>query len=719
MSISGFCLSCNTGPELQGDCTMTIAMTRTYLKMRTGFVSFFSELRMSGNWPALKHAVRTFLTSMLAIYMCFIFQVEHPLTAAVTVLIVAHPMPGLVWSKAFYRFLGTIVGSIMGVLFTSLFAQEPHMFLLAFSIWIGACMTLAILIRNFRAYGAVLAGWTVGLTVFPGIDKTPQLIFHTAVDRSLAVLIAVLTTAIISSLMAPKATENLVKKRTGHTFRKLIRHALTSLTAPDITEADIIKARQSLRNDIADLDSLVEFAAAESFEHSYHLDRRRATLLGFYRTLTALASMIDALKEISAHNKLFETDLNALCHELRRLLAAGHHLTEKELRFRNLNLIALRQRILDNPPEDDFEQLRLRDRLCALIDGFTTTMTAMLPPVPGKVQRNESYIEHHIDWGHAGRSGLRASLAIWILGMVWFTTGWPEGSLMMMFAVPMTVAMSLGLRPDLGIIEFLKGSAIASILAILVLIFIIPQINSFPLLMLTIAPVFLVCSYLAPSPRSNFMAFSSLLYFIALINPSNPQIINIGSSLNQALAVLGATAIPLFIHKVVLPANPKRQAHYLVSDVLSDLMILLRGKEPVSMHAWESRLQDRLVRLGSYLRAAHLSQEGWLRGGFTVLRIGREIIRLRNLEKDLRAMPEAHDAVHGVLHEWRKSLLQPDSSYDLAVQAAAWLHHQMAGQPPKNKRILAQASMSLYEIAVLLGRARTFLSLSGKKIKEV
>lgn len=698
---------------------MNMAVTRSYIHLRNGVTRALTGLQLSGRWSAGRHALQTFLTSMLAMFLCFLFQVEHPVTAAITVFLVANPMPGQVWSKAFYRALGTIVGSVMAVIFTSLFAQMPHIFLLAFSIWMGLCMTLAILVRNFRAYGAILAGFTVGLTVFPTINTAPQMIFHTAMDRSLAVLIAVAVTAVISSLMEPKATEKLVKRRTGHTFRKLIRHALSSLTAPDTTEAEIIRARQTLRNDIAALDSLVEFAAAESFEHSYHLDRRRATLLGFYRTLTALASMIDALKEVSAHNKVFETDLNALCHELRRLLAAGHTLSEQELRFRNLNLIALRQRILDNPPEDDFDQLRLRDRLCALIDGFTATMTAMLPPIPGKVVKNESYIEHHLDWGHAARTGLRATLAVWILGLVWITTGWPGGGMMMMLSVPMTVAMSLGLRPDLGIIQFIKGTSLACLLAFIELMYIIPMAHNFVMLMIAIAPVFLICSYFAPTPRSNFFAFSTLLYFLALLWPQNPQNFNMGTTLNHMLAVLGATTIPLFIHRVVLPANPKRQAHHLVVDVLNDLQILLRGKEPVSMHAWESRLQDRMVRLASYLRASHLMQENWMRSSFAILRIGREIIRLRNIEQNLREIPQAHDAVHNVLHHWRKNMFHQDSSHEVAVQAAEFLHQMMAGKPPKTRRNLALASMSLHEIAMLMNREKTHLRQFGKKVTEV
>jgi uncharacterized membrane protein YccC len=62
--------------------------------------------------------------------------------------------------SAFVPVLGTLAGVIMSLILTACFAQTPEVFILALSIWIGPCLTAATMLRNFQAYGAMLAGLT-------------------------------------------------------------------------------------------------------------------------------------------------------------------------------------------------------------------------------------------------------------------------------------------------------------------------------------------------------------------------------------------------------------------------------------------------------------------------------------------------------------------------------------------------------------------------------
>lgn len=686
--------------------------------LRCEWKKILADLRLTGKLPALWHAVRTFFTAMLALYLCFVFQIASPVSSCITVLIVANPMPGDVWQKAFYRFAGTAVGAVMAVVFTALFPQTPPLLLLTYSIWMGICMFLALLIRNYRAYSAMLAGFTVGIVIFPGVDLHPEIIFDNAMNRAAGVLVGVLCTAIVSSLLSPQATARSEKERTAHILRKLMRFTLASLTAPEISDKELIRQRHTLRENIAALDVFTEYTAAESLDRSYRVERRRSTIVGFYDCLTSLASMMDALKSIPDHSKQIEGQLNAFCHELRRMLAAGHFLSEQELRSRNLNLIALRQSIQENPPTDDFNRLYLRDRLSELIDAFTSTITYMLPPNPGRIAKNEGYLEYHRDWIHAARRGLGAILSVWFLGLLWKVTGWPNGGFMLMLGVPVTMIFARRERSDLDVIAFTKGALLASAITILEMLFVFPHISGFLGLALAIAPVFITTVFLAPRPEINFVAFSMSLYFLCLLWVTNPMTYSMQELFNQITAVVGATAIPIFIHRVVLRPNPKRHAHELIQDILNDLQLLLRGKNPTSEALWESRMQDRLVRLASYQRAARLSAEGWLSSGFSILRMGREIIRLRNLEKLITNVPEASDTLRETLRNWRENLFQPSSAYQAAIAASAHLHRQMPGKKQKTQLHLAQASTSLNEIAMLIEREHHFLTLTRKRVKE-
>lgn len=696
---------------------MSTMASHAWSDLRCEWNKFLASNRWALKFPALWHAVRTFITAMMALYLCFAFQIKNPVASCITVLIVANPMPGDVWQKAFYRLLGTLIGAFMGVLFIAMFPQNPPMLLLTYSIWMGICMFITLLIRNYRAYCAMLAGFTVGIVIFPGADLHPEMIFDTAMNRAAGVLVGVICTAIVSSLLSPQATAKSERKRTADILRELMRYTLASLTAPEFTTKDLFRKQHDLRQKIAALDTFTEYTAAESLDRSYRVDRRRSVIVGFYDCLTSIAGMLDALQAIPQHSIHIETQLNAFCHELRRMLAVGY-LTEKELRSRNLNLIALRQSIQENPPTNDFDRLVLRDRLSELIDAFASTMTYMLPANPARMQRNEGYLEYHVDWIHAARRGLGAVLSVWFLGLLWKVTGWANGGFMLMLGVPVTMIFARRERSDLDVIMFTKGAGIAVVIVLFEMLFIFPHLESFLGLALAIAPVFITTVFLAPRPEINFVAFSMTLYYLCLLWVTNPMTYDMLSLFNQITAVVGATAIPIFIHRVLLPPNPKRHAQELIDDILHDLQILLRGKHPVEVQFWETRMQDRLIRLASYQKAAQLSQEGWLKSGFSILRMGREIIRLRNLEQQIAHVPEAAGTLRETLRVWRENLFQPTRSREAALKASGHLHQQMIGKQPKTQWHLAAASTSLNEIAMLIEREHLFLTLTPKRVKE-
>src|SRR5215469_11673220 len=84
-------------------------------------------------------AVRTWLASVLALFIAFFIQLDEPFWAGLAVWIVAQRIPGMTLSKSFYRILGTVIGTTMGVVLIALFSQTPELFILALALWIGVC----------------------------------------------------------------------------------------------------------------------------------------------------------------------------------------------------------------------------------------------------------------------------------------------------------------------------------------------------------------------------------------------------------------------------------------------------------------------------------------------------------------------------------------------------------------------------------------------------
>jgi len=71
--------------------------------------------------------------------------------------------------------------------------------LAAFILWMCVCVFVASYFRGFRAYAAVLSGYTVGIITVVNID-TPQMVFTTMTNRVAAITIGILCVTLINDL---------------------------------------------------------------------------------------------------------------------------------------------------------------------------------------------------------------------------------------------------------------------------------------------------------------------------------------------------------------------------------------------------------------------------------------------------------------------------------------------------------------------------------------
>jgi len=137
------------------------------------------------------YALRIWLAAVVALYAAFWLQLGGASSAAVTVAILAQPTRGAALAKAVNRIAATFVGATMSVVIAGLFPGERVGTLAAFILWMCVCVFVASYFRGFRAYAAVLSGYTVGIITIVNID-TPQKVFATMTDRVAAITIGIL-----------------------------------------------------------------------------------------------------------------------------------------------------------------------------------------------------------------------------------------------------------------------------------------------------------------------------------------------------------------------------------------------------------------------------------------------------------------------------------------------------------------------------------------------
>ncbi|MEA2919105.1 MAG: hypothetical protein QOJ15_11186, partial [Bradyrhizobium sp.] len=134
--------------------------------------------------------IRVWIAVVVALYAGFWLELESPLSAAITVGILAVPTRGQALEKAGFRFFGTMIGVVASIALIGSLSQARDLFLLAFAAWVGLCVYVAALSDGFRAYGAVLSGYTVALVAIQMID-TPDHVFDFGMQRGAAIALGI------------------------------------------------------------------------------------------------------------------------------------------------------------------------------------------------------------------------------------------------------------------------------------------------------------------------------------------------------------------------------------------------------------------------------------------------------------------------------------------------------------------------------------------------
>ncbi|MET4444621.1 putative membrane protein YccC [Bradyrhizobium sp. GM2.2] len=147
-------------------------------------------------------AIRVWLATILALFVSFWLQLEAPTTSALTVAILAEPTRGQTLDKAAFRLLATVIGVTASIAITGVFSQARDLILAAFATWLGICVFAAKLLDGYRAYAAVLSGYTVGLIAVQQIDH-PQHVFESGIARGAAITVGILSIAVVNTLIFP------------------------------------------------------------------------------------------------------------------------------------------------------------------------------------------------------------------------------------------------------------------------------------------------------------------------------------------------------------------------------------------------------------------------------------------------------------------------------------------------------------------------------------
>jgi uncharacterized membrane protein YccC len=237
-------------------------------------------------------------------------------------------------------------------------------------------------------------------------------------------------------------------------------------------------------------------------------------------------------------------------------------------------------------------------------------------------------------------------LAIFIVGMVWIWSGWPNGANGVAFTA-IACCFFAGLdRPAPAVRSMLIWCVVAYALVGIYLFAILPRVNDFEMLVLTLAPGFLLVGALIPRPELSMVTLLMATNFTGDLGLTGRFVTNFTSYVDGGLSVAAGLIFALAWTKVTRTFGASLAARRLVRAGWTDLARLAAGTRKLDHANLVSRTIDRLgqlvPRLASDPTPALKSIDG-----LGELRIGYNITAL---QRDRRALPrETKEAVDAVL----------------------------------------------------------------------
>lgn len=586
--------------------------------------------------PRATYVMRSLLAACLALVVAYLLELHAPYAAASSVLLVINPVQGGVMGKGVWRVLGTLIGMLAAFVLMSAFGQMPWLFLLGFGLWLGVCVVGMTLLRHFRAYGAALAGYTVGLAAY-GAMQHPERTFDQVMGRGASVMIGVVCLALVSALFSSRSVHSRLAAALDRlavaTAGVLATHH-QAIQGSDAAEAKPLDAgRRSLITEVYGVDDLLALGKAESADLAHRAGTVRQVMVSLFSALVGGAPPLSGQSASLAVLRALQPDWERAWREVGQSLAqepgsAGRARAIRLLTDLRARLVAA---LTATSIDDASEQATLMiagDRLLEQLDDYKQALEGnerFHQPRPTAARVS---VPFHRDTVAALQNGVRALLTVLMGGAFWIATGWTEGNMMLAGLAAACALLSTAPNPALGAVEFIKGTVAAVAMAFLCTFIVLPHISGLPLLLVILSLFWLPGVYATTMPRHALAGVAYLVAFTTLAAADNPMRYDFALFLNGAVAWVLATCFTLLGFRIVLPRNGARDVTRLRQRI-RDAALGALGGDPADASAWQWRQQHRIAQLGALLKTQPQAMDRAIARALTSLHLGREVLRLR------------------------------------------------------------------------------------------
>jgi uncharacterized membrane protein YccC len=625
--------------------------------------------------PPLLFGLRLWASVCLALYIAFWLELDNAHWAGTSAAVVCQPHLGASLRKGWFRLIGTVVGAVAIVVLTACFPQDRAAFLVSLALWGAGCALVATLLRNFAAYAAALAGYTVAIVASDQLGATGGLngqAFLLAVTRASEICIGIVCAGVIlagtdfggarrrlATLFAAISAE--ISGRFTNTL---------ALAGPDLPDTQPV--RRELVRRVTALDPVIDEALGESSQLRYHSPVLQRAVDGLLAALAGWRIVAVHLVRVSDHQAQQEADavLQAVPQELRSASVRGEpaRWIDDPVGQRRICEAAVR-RLIALPATTPSLRL-LSDQTAEALAGIAHALNglALLVADPARpVPRRRGFRLRVPDWLPSLVNAGRAFVTIGAAELFWIVTAWPNGAGAIAFAAIVVILFSP--RADQAYttaMSFMVGISLTAVLAAIIDFAVLPGLETFAALSLAMGLVLVPAGagMTQPWQTSMFTAIAGI-GFVALLAPANQMSYDTQEFYNSALAIVAGVGAAALSFRLLPPLSPAFRTRRLLALTLRDLRRLAIGPILRAPEDWEGRVYGRLSVLPD---AAEPLQRSQL---LAALSVGTEIIQLVRIARRLGLGPELDVAL--------KALARGDSA--IATVRLARLDDALASRP--------------------------------------
>jgi uncharacterized membrane protein YgaE (UPF0421/DUF939 family) len=612
------------------------------------FKSAISEW-ISSDLTIIIYIIKLTISALLAMSISMFFNLSSPQTSVFTVFIVMQMHSGLVFSKSFYRFLGTFIGFVISLVLVSAFSQDRVWLMGFFTIWIAICAAAGFKYRNFMSYGFVLSGYTVALIVLPNIQN-PLSIYGFAIERISEVVVGLLSASIISEVIFPIPLSDTLfgneKERYRNTFLSVLdienifnKYKDMNNFSKNILGSDSLRVNSIFESNINKKDKMYYQRLNSEFMHlSITFHSLKNIINAISNNENTKDEMIFALKNISKPMKFFleessETlflndSIDVIINKFDGVkIQVKEQIEVERNKFTNIDFDIL----------NDFNSsIYLITRFFDEFFQYTKTYISFINNKNNGKDNFEEYsksskLSTYTDDLLILLASFRAAVVLVVTTVFWLSTAWAYAPFTIISAVATTLMFGSIPNPVNASKNFLKGSIISFFVAGIYNFYLIPTyVSDIPSFCFVMAPVFAFTAWLGSSAQRGLFAFGFIFIIITVCSMNLHYSMNYITYFESSISSLIGIMIAGIAYELINSWSDSWTKRRVLNILNNQIIKLSNGKLNTRRVVLESEGLDLIQHFSTQGQLNSQSSALIFQWLLSSLEIGRAIVDIKN-----------------------------------------------------------------------------------------